>query len=211
MRTADERLTADDAVVAAGIWGSEVAALAGQSLCLVPVAHPYVYGEAHAPRTPRSPFVRWPDQHVYARDHGNRLGLGTYDHVPLPVDLDALGGRAEQTWPAERFDPAVGRALALLPAEHRFDPAERLNGVFAMTPDNLPLLGASDEVEGLWFAEALWVTQATGAARALAETMLGKPTMQGLDALRPDRFAGQRADRLTASALRLYRDIYATT
>ncbi len=36
------------------------------------------------------------------------------------------------------------------------------------------------------------------------------PTVDNLDALRPDRFAVQRADELTESALRLYRDIYAT-
>jgi hypothetical protein len=33
----------------------------------------------------------------------------------------------------------------------------------------------------------------------------------GLDSLRPGRFAGQPADRLTDRALRPYRDIYAST
>jgi len=207
---------ADDVVLACGIWGPAVAALAGHVLPLTPVAHPYLYGPLHdvPPRsrgTAGSPFVRWPEHHVYARDHGNRLGLGTYDHVPLPVAIDQLGDGAEQPWPAEAFDPAVARALTLLPTGQRFTPEHRLNGVFSMTADNLPLLGPSDTVGGLWIAEALWVTHAAGAAQVLAQLMTGAtPTIAGLDALRPGRFAGQPADDLTARSLRLYRDIYAT-
>jgi len=193
-----------------------VAALAGQVLPLTPVAHPFLYGPLHdvplrSSGPVGSPFVRWPEHHVYARDHGDRLGLGTYDHVPQPVAVDQLGDGAEQPWPAEVFDPAVARALALLPAGHRFTPEHRLNGVFSMTADNLPLLGPSETVGGLWIAEALWVTHAAGAAQALVQLMTGTtPAVDGLDALRPDRFTGQPADELTDRALRLYRDIYAT-
>ena len=178
---------------------------------LTPVAHPYVYGPPHDTPPPRSPFVRWPEHHVYARDHGDRLGLGTYDHTPLPVAVDQLGTDAEQPWPAEPFDAAVRRALDLLPARRRFTAQRRLNGVFSMTADNLPLLGAVDEVSGLWMAEALWVTHAAGAARSLARLMTGAtPGIDGLDALRPGRFDGRRPDELMDRALRLYGYIYAT-
>jgi len=207
---------ADDVVLACGIWGPAVAALAGQVLPLTPVAHPYLYGPLHdvplrSSGSVGSPFVRWPEHHVYARDHGDRLGLGTYDHVPQPVPVDLLSDGAERPWPGEVFDLAVARALALLPSGERFTPENRLNGVFSMTADNLPLLGPSEAVGGLWIAEALWVTHAAGAAQALAQLMTGTaPAVDGLDALRPDRFAGQPADALTDRALRLYRDIYAT-
>ncbi|WP_346277207.1 FAD-dependent oxidoreductase [Pseudonocardia sp.] len=40
VRTSEETLPADDVVLAAGIWGPAVAALAGGRLPLVPVAHP---------------------------------------------------------------------------------------------------------------------------------------------------------------------------
>ncbi|WCB91547.1 Dimethylglycine oxidase [Baekduia alba] len=212
VHTPEETFVADDVVLACGVWGPPVAALAGQSLHLVPVGHPYVYGPGLGVTSSSSPFVRWPEHHVYARRHDDRLGMGTYDHVPLPIDVEQLGDQAEQPWHAGLFDPAVERAMDLLPAGQRFDPEERLNGVFAMTADNQPLLGPADDVEGLWVAEALWVTHAAGAARALVKTMLDMPpTIGGLDALRPGRFGGRRHDELTASALRLYRDIYATT
>jgi glycine/D-amino acid oxidase-like deaminating enzyme len=211
VHTTVERLAADDVVLACGIWGPAVAALAGVSLPLVPVGHPYVYGPVHEAAAAATPFVRWPEHHIYARDHGDRVGLGSYDHAPLPIDIASLGASAEQHWPGQVFDAAVDRALALLPAGQRFVPVERLNGVFAMTADNLPLLGGLGDVIGLWAAEALWVTHAAAATRSLAELITGKtPTIDGLDALRPDRLADRPADELTTAALRLYHDIYAT-
>jgi glycine/D-amino acid oxidase-like deaminating enzyme len=122
VRTDQAVLAADDIVVACGVWGPAVAALAGVSLPLTPVAHPYVHGPARAPAASRSPFVRWPEHHVYARDHGDRLGLGTYDHVPVPVPADRLGSSAERPWSA-RFDDPVQRAVALLPEASRFKEA----------------------------------------------------------------------------------------
>ncbi|MEV0697436.1 FAD-binding oxidoreductase [Saccharopolyspora sp. NPDC050389] len=211
VRTATESFPADDVVLASGIWGPVVASLVDQRIPLTPVAHPYVYGPKRAESAARTPFVRWPERHVYARDHGDRLGLGTYDHAPQPVPLDRLGRIAEQPWPGEPFDDAVGSAMELLPAAHRFPIAERLNGVFAMTPDNLPFLGALPDITGLWSAVAIWVTSAGGAARGLVELMCDRPSnIPGIDRLRPDRFTGQDPADLEARALRLYRDIYAS-
>lgn len=80
-----------------------------------------------------------------------------------------------------------------------------------MTADNLPLLGPVEQAPGMWVAQALWVTHAAGAARCLAQIMTGQPpVIPGLAALRPDRFVGRPERELTAEALRLYNDIYAT-
>jgi len=169
-----------------------------------------VYGKPHSP-VGLSPFVRWPEHHVYARDHGDRLGLGTYDHVPVPITPNALGTKAEQPWPDEVFDPAVAKASMLLPAATHFTPHQRLNGVFAMSPDNLPLVGPMGDVDGLWAAQALWVTHAGGAAHALAQLIThGKTDLSEIDQLSPGRFADQLPDELARRALRLYNDIYAT-
>lgn len=210
VRAGGEDLHADDVVLACGIWGQQVAALAGVHLPLVPVAHPYVHGPLRRAAARSSPFVRWPEHHVYARDHGDRLGLGSYDHAPVPVPIEQLRQGAELPWPAA-FEDVVRQALRLLPQPHRFAVETRLNGVFAMTADNQPLLGPVAQVPGLWVAQALWVTHAAGAAQSLVRAMGGQePLVDGLDALRPERFHGRPNQQLHEQSLRLYRDIYAT-
>lgn len=41
------------------------------------------------------------------------------------------------------FDRVIGEPIALLPPTSRLEPEPRLNGLFSMTPDNLPLVGAT--------------------------------------------------------------------
>jgi glycine/D-amino acid oxidase-like deaminating enzyme len=86
--------------------------------------------------------------------------------------------------------------------------ADRRNGVFAVTADNLPLLGPIEPVTGLWSAEAIWITHAAGAAGALAALMFDEPADTA--PLSPTRFAGQPAALLRQRASAHYRDIYAT-
>lgn len=102
------RFTADDVVLGGGIWGPTLAALMGVDLPLFPVAHPYVYDRA-AEGWDAGPFVRWPEHHVYARVHGDRLGIGTYDHRPVPVGQDALTHGVGLEW-SDQLDPAVEAA-----------------------------------------------------------------------------------------------------
>lgn len=204
-----ERIDADDVVVATGIWGSQVAALAGVGVAFTPVAHPYVYGPTRSPSaTSRRPFVKWRPETVYARDHGDRLGIGTHTNDGPAVDVEALS-EAELSWPAESFDAAIEKAMGMLPRDCRFPVAKRLNGVFSMTADGLPVLGPSTTVDGVWIAASLWLTHAGGAANALVDMMTGQsPTVDGLEAMNPERFAGHDGRRLTALALKNYRRIW---
>ncbi|WP_125777145.1 NAD(P)/FAD-dependent oxidoreductase [Antribacter gilvus] len=200
-----ERLDADDVVLAGGVWGAHLARLVGLELPLFPVAHPYVYS-ASDPWLLSGPFVRWPEHHVYARVHGDRLGLGSYDHLPVPVEDDSLTHGAGLPWSPD-FDASITAAQQLLRPQARFDAAHKVNGVFAMTPDNLPFLGAHPDLPGVWVAQAIWVTHAAGAARALADALTDGPALPREVAV--DRFEGREHAALRDDALRLYRDIYA--
>ena len=201
-----ERFVADAVVLCGGIWAPSLAVLVGSELPVVPVAHPYVYSLPRADFQSGS-FVRWPEHHVYARVHGDRLGLGTYDHVPVPVAQEQLTDGAGLAWAADSFEQAINKGEELLPAGSRFEPATRVNAVFAVTPDNLPLLGPLGKTPGVWSAQGLWLAHAAGGAKALAAAIVsGAELPPELD---PDRFAGQDSDELRASALRLYSDIYA--
>lgn len=199
-----ERFVANDVVLAGGVWGPTLTSLVDIELPLFPVAHPYVYS-ADGNRFP-GPFVRWPEHHVYARVHGHRLGIGSYDHAPVPIDQPGLDGGAGLMW-TEDFDPVIEKAQQLLRAPARFEPDRRINGVFAMTPDNLPFLGPHPTLPGIWVAQAIWVTHAAGAAGLLAAAMTDGPHLP--EPLAVDRFAGRDIDELSVAAYRLYRDIYA--
>lgn len=200
-----DRFNADTVVLAAGVWGPSLTKLTGLELPLFPVAHPYVYDAPCASWAP-APFVRWPEHHVYSRIHGDRLGIGSYDHRPVSVGQHELEAGAGLTW-SEIFTPVIKTAQGLLHPEARFTPQRRVNGVFAMTPDNLPFLGRHPEISNVWVAQALWVTHAAGAASRLADALLdGSDLPHELDVT---RFDGIDTAELRHRALRLYRDIYA--
>lgn len=191
-------------VYSVGIWGPSLAHLLHLDLPLFPVAHPYVYS-APATSTRPGPFVRWPEHHVYSRIHGDRLGIGTYEHRPVSVEQRQLQSGARLGWPGS-FTPAIESAQRLLQPEVRFIPDRRVNGVFSMTPDNLPLMGRHPEMPNVWIAQALWVTHAAGAADLLANAL--RTDIELPVELSVDRFHGSQGAELRDRALRLYRDIY---
>jgi len=197
--------TADDLVLAGGVWGPSLTALTGRDLPLFPVAHPYVYSASDASWRP-GPFVRWPEHHVYARVHRDRLGIGSYDHTPIPIGQDGLADGAGLAWD-ETFGPVIDTAQELMSAQARFAPEHRINGVFAVTPDNLPFLGPHPDLNGVWIAQAIWITHAAGAAAMLVDAMAD--AAQSPPELAIDRFDGDDPNELRTRALRLYRDIYA--
>ncbi|MFE7134549.1 NAD(P)/FAD-dependent oxidoreductase [Streptomyces sp. NPDC057638] len=201
VRTATDSFAADDVVLACGIWGPDMAALAGVRLPLVPVVHPYVYGRRRSARFGPTPLVRWPEHSVYARDHGDRDGFGGSHHDALVVDV--LTEQAQIRWPGGDLDDAVSAALELFPAEHAWHPSERIAGVLSLTPDKRPLLGQLGDVTGLWAAEAVWVTHAAGAAEALVAAMYDeRPPPESVAA---SRFDGVPPSEIRRGAVAAYR------
>ncbi|KAJ6107468.1 hypothetical protein N7523_008791 [Penicillium sp. IBT 18751x] len=217
-------------ILATGIWTSS---LLGKNntpvtqvpIPIVPVAHPYTFTSPRPRRAGTAyPFVRWLDHHVYARDHGDRDGLGSYDHPPMQLDPieSAIGA-----WPSS-FDQVLSEASSNLKNGTNFqvqgqstDPtqpwvAEKpFNGIFSVTPDNLPLAGRVPDVANLWLAAAIWVTTAAGTAQLLAREILcdGEHAITSedealLDALNPARFQGIEEDLLVRQSLSKYNDIY---
>lgn len=200
----NDRFRGDAVVFSVGVWGQSLARLLHLDLPLFPVAHPYVYsGPAASSRS--GPFVRWPEHHVYSRIHGDRLGIGTYDHQPVSVEQRELQSGARLGWP-DSFTPVIESAQRLLRPDVRFIPESSINGVFSMTPDNLPFLGRHPEMPNVWIAQALWVTHAAGAAGRLANALRADGQLPV--ELSVDRFDGTERAELRDSALRLYRDIY---
>jgi sarcosine oxidase len=221
VRTADGKiLHAERVIVATGVW-TQLLAKSATSLPVpvVPVAHPYVYTAERAAET-QTAFCRWPEDHVYARFHGRRFGLGSYDHAPVHVEHPAA--TATEPWPSTTFGSVIAKAarskvasdaelanLASLDSDDHPDSFKLINGVFSVTPDNLPLLGPVPGVEGLWLAAAIWVTHAAGSARLLLQMLQGEPYSADMaHALDPARFRDEDVQELHETALRQYNDIY---
>ncbi|KAJ5752192.1 hypothetical protein N7520_009109 [Penicillium odoratum] len=217
----DIQLNGSMVVLATGVWTSSLINDVVQiPVPIIPVAHPYTFSVPRSPRSgPKYPFVRWLDHHVYARDHGDRDGLGSYDHPPIqvnPTDM-AIGA-----WPSH-FEQVLSEATTQLKNGQNFlldgpsaDLEEKrpFNGIFAVTPDNLPLAGPVPGISNMWLCAAIWVTTAAGTAQLISRRIFqGAEQMSPQDevllkALSPSRFQGLDASVLATQALQRYNDIY---
>ena len=178
-------------VSCAGFWGPKVGAMVGMAVPLLPLAHQYVRtapvpalaGRNDQPDGASLPILRHQDQDLYYREHGDRLGIGSYAHRPMPVDLAQLPRYSPDEISARRmpsrleftpddFAAQWQASQLLLPMLAQTEVAEGFNGIFSFTPDGGPVVGPSPEVDGFWIAEAVWVTHSAGVARAVAQVLV---------------------------------------
>ncbi|KAL0937079.1 Dimethylglycine oxidase (FAD dependent oxidoreductase) [Colletotrichum truncatum] len=203
----DEMFNADKVILTTGIWAQDLCQGFDFPMPVVPVGHPYLYGKARDSLPQKIPFVRWPEYHTYARDHGGRYGLGSYDHAP--TGCKPQNGTAIGEWIAD-FNTPLKSAIDLLPeaTAEEFSNGESFNGIFSMTPDNMPLAGPVRSIEGLYMAVAVWVTHAAGTAKFLTRLIDNANVDQGTKAaLDPERFKGQDSVTLEEKSLAGYNSI----
>ena len=181
-------IPADVVVSCGGFWGPDLGALIGMDVPLLPLAHQYVtthqLPELVGRNTEASeagfPILRHQDQDLYFREHVDRLGIGSYAHRPMPVDLrDLPGGDITSAampsmlaFTEADFAPAWEKSKELLPCLRDATIESGFNGIFSFTPDGGPLIGESPDVAGFWIAEAVWVTHSAGVARAVAQLLV---------------------------------------
>ena len=187
--TGESTIPADIVVSCAGFWGVEVGAMIGQPIPLLPMAHQYVKttacpaiaGRNAGPHGAGRPILRYQDQDLYYREHGDQYGIGYYGHRPMPVVASNLGATPEHVtekampsrldFTMEDFDAAWKYTQEFLPALQETQIEDGFNGIFSFTPDGGPLVGESPALEGFYVAEAVWVTHSAGVARAVAEIL----------------------------------------
>ncbi len=187
--TSDGTIPADIVVSCAGFWGPEVGAMVGMDVPLLPLAHQYVKTDQIPDLVGRNteateaglPILRHQDQDLYFRELVDRLGIGSYAHRPMPVDLRDLADSADvsaSSMPSmlpftdEDFAQPWEQCKLLLPCLERAKVDSGFNGIFSFTPDGGPLIGESSDVSGFWIAEAVWVTHSAGVARAVAQLLV---------------------------------------
>ena len=190
VETSSGVVPADIVVSCAGFWGRELGKLVGLDVPLLPLAHQYVkttplqelQGVNDLPNGAQKPILRYQDRDLYFREHGDRIGIGSYAHRPMPVDMEQLPrvGAEEMSdhrmpsrldFTLEDFAPAWEDCQDLLPALHATQIEDGFNGIFSFTPDGGPLIGEAPELSGFFVAEAVWVTHSAGVAKAVAELL----------------------------------------
>ena len=205
------RINCSRVLVAVGIWGAIFLDSLDVKLPLFPVQHPYLYTEplpslAKTEVEASLPFVRDLDHLTYFRQHGQGYGYGWYNHPPLLAEM-LRQPSSELPYRADVFDPT--RRLELFPFLKDAPVRRRLNGIFSMTPDGLPLLGCLRSVEGLWVAEAVWVAHAGGVGQVMAELLLdGRTDIVDQALFDAGRFSGESLSSACRRSLSLYNDIY---
>jgi dimethylglycine oxidase len=213
VRTARGEIRAEHVVIAAGIWGPQVARLvAGLNVPLVPVEHQLAYTAplpelAGETREVVHPILRHQDHAMYFRQVADAYAIGNYRHEPRLADPSRP---AELPFTEDDFAGAREEAGRLLPALRDVEMVRAFNGLMSFTPDGFPLLGESAAARRLWLAQAIWVTHSGGAGRALAELMTHGDALLDLHECDPQRFDahGTSPTYWRARGAQGYREVY---
>jgi glycine cleavage system aminomethyltransferase T/glycine/D-amino acid oxidase-like deaminating enzyme len=191
VRTDKGDIEAATVVVACGVWSPRIARMAGASIPLSPAVHQMI-SVGPVPQFADTvgeivfPIVRDMDTNMYERQHGGDLEVGSYAHRPILMEADDIPSIAasalsptELPFTQEDFELQMEQALELVPdilGDERVGIRYAINGLLSLTPDGMPILGETPEVKGLWSCAAVWIKEAPGIARAVAEWMVhGEP------------------------------------
>lgn len=187
----EDTIAADVVISCGGIWGPKIAReLLGFELPMLPIEHcfglsapvPGLEGRHHERDEATRPLLRHQDFSLYLREYVDRIGIGAYRHRPIAVADDEIASpdaaleNGQQpaihdlTW--EDFAPSWAEGTRLVPELGTTTFDYGFNGLFSFTPDGGPMLGPVPDVEGLWLAQAVWVTQSAGVAQVMADWIL---------------------------------------
>lgn len=173
-------------VNAAGLWGREVAAMAGLQLPLIPTEHQYFVTETIpeiAAMGRRLPSVADRDGEYYLRQEGLGLLIGAYErkmkfwaedgtpldfgHELFPDDLD-------------RIEENMLRAIARVPAVGTAGVKKVINGPMIWSPDSAVLFGPVPELSNYFCCNGIipGFSQSGGMGKLAAEWMIeGEPSL----------------------------------
>ena len=179
-------IEAETVVIACGVWSPRIARMAGASIPLTPAVHQMIdIGPvpmfANTTKEVGYPIVRDMDTNMYERQHGTGFEIGSYAHRAILMDADDIPSIAAAAlsptmlpFTQGDFDPQLEDSLELFPAivgDESVGVKLAINGLLSLTPDGNPIIGETPEVKGLWSAAAVWIKEAPGIAKTVAEWM----------------------------------------
>jgi glycine cleavage system aminomethyltransferase T/glycine/D-amino acid oxidase-like deaminating enzyme len=187
VHTSRGTIEAETVVIACGVWSPLLAHMAGAHVPLTPAVHQMI-DVGPVPRFERCeraiefPIVRDMDVFMYERQDGTSLEIGSYAHRSIlhdPEEIPSIEAAAlsptEFPFTQADFDPQMEDALELMPeivGDESVGVKYAINGLIALTPDGMPILGETPEVKGLWSAAAVWVKEGPAVGKSVAEWMV---------------------------------------
>jgi 4-methylaminobutanoate oxidase (formaldehyde-forming) len=154
------RVRAEIVINAAGMWGRQVAAMAGVSLPITPLIHQHLATKPipghELPR--QTPCLRDPENLVYLREEVGGFLIGGFEREPVAWSVDGVPWEFTQRllpsdW--DLFGEIMEGAIRRVPILGRAEMAHLTNGPEGITPDSKPLLGPVPDVPGFWAAAGL--------------------------------------------------------
>lgn len=177
--TTDGSITAENVVIASGMWSRRLGQTAGVDLPLQACEHFYVVTEPFPGLAPDLPVLRDPDNCAYYKEDAGKLLLGAFEPNAKPWALDGIPADfefGELPYDFEHFQPILEAAMRRLPALETVGIRTFFNGPESFTPDVRYLLGETPDVAGLFVAagfNSIGIQSAGGAGKVLAEWIVG--------------------------------------
>jgi 4-methylaminobutanoate oxidase (formaldehyde-forming) len=209
VETAEGPIATEVVVIAGGIWGPQLAAMAGAFVVSTPVDHQHAALLAvPGHELPHDmPCFRDPENLVYGKAEAGGMVLGGYELNPVARWIDGVPwDHAGTSLPPDqaRFEPLLAGAARRFPFAHDAGIVKLVCHPDAMTPDAAPLVGPVPGVRGLYMAAGLSLNGfggAGGIGRAIAEMVTGGDSELDLFAYRPWRFGTVHRDPTYAAEL----------
>ncbi len=203
VRTPRGDIECEKVVLAAGLWGRELAARAGVTVPLQAAEHYYLLTEPIDGVTPESvPVIEDTEAYGYYREEGGGLLVGMFEPVGKAWALD--GTPADSAFAVlppdwDRLAPFLEVAMRRFPALEDVGIRTLFCGPESFTDDLSPMLGESPEVDNLYLAcglNSVGILSGGGLGHVMAQWMLEEHPPLDLTDVGVDRTHEFQATRL---------------
>src|SRR4051794_1451012 len=203
VRTERGEVGCEKVVLAAGLWGRELAAKAGVTVPLQAAEHYYLLTEPIAGVTPESvPVIEDGEAYGYYREEGGGLLVGMFEPVGKAWALDGTPrDSAFAVLPPDwdRLAPFLEVAMRRFPALEDAGIRTLFCGPESFTDDLSPMLGESPEVDPLYLAcglTSVGILSGGGLGHMMAQWLIEEHPPLDLTAVGVDRAHEFQATRL---------------
>jgi glycine cleavage system aminomethyltransferase T/glycine/D-amino acid oxidase-like deaminating enzyme len=171
-------IACEKVVIAAGLWGREVAAKAGVMVPLQAAEHYYLLTEPIEGITSNFPVIEDPESYSYYREEGSGLLVGLFEPVGAPWSLDGTPKDSAFTvlppnW--DRLTPFLEVAMRRVPALADTGIRSLFCGPESFTDDLYPMLGEAPEVRNFFLAcglNSLGILLGGGLGHVMAQLLI---------------------------------------